>query len=60
MLLRIPNLKILYMHGNKVADFSEVDKLTTCDSLRKLALHGNPIDQIPVRRLKDPYIIAYL
>ncbi|XP_013413154.1 leucine-rich repeat-containing protein 51-like [Lingula anatina] len=43
---KYPNLQILYLHGNGIADLKEVDNLATCRSLRKLTLHGNPIENI--------------
>jgi len=36
------------MHGNRIEDISEVDKLGEIPSLRKLALHGNAIENIKV------------
>lgn len=39
-----PNLQILYLHGNGINDINEVDKLGGAPNLRKLTLHGNPMD----------------
>jgi len=49
VLCDFPNLQILYLHGNLIADINEVDKLRTVKSVKKLALHGNPIENIKVR-----------
>ncbi|ELU12804.1 hypothetical protein CAPTEDRAFT_164006 [Capitella teleta] len=39
-----PNLQILYLHGNQITDIKEVDKLAGVKNLKKLCLHGNPIE----------------
>ncbi|KAK6633680.1 hypothetical protein RUM43_001269 [Polyplax serrata] len=46
-LLTLKNLKILYMHGNKIKFFIEVSKLKPLKLLRTLTLHGNPIEEHP-------------
>lgn len=50
-----PNLQILYLHGNQINDIREVDKLGGMKTLRKLSLHGNPIDNIKGYR---SYVLA--
>lgn len=47
VLLKYPNVKILYMHGNTIEHLSEVDKLAKLKNLRNLTLHGNPIESEP-------------
>ena len=42
------NLQILYLHGNQINDISQIDQLTPLRSLRKLTLHGNPIENVKV------------
>merc|ERR1711976_448983 len=42
--LDYPCLQILYLHGNSISDIKEVDKLSGVRSLKKLCLHGNPIE----------------
>ncbi|GJQ78045.1 hypothetical protein Trydic_g2390 [Trypoxylus dichotomus] len=43
ILLKYMNLKIIYLHGNKIDDFEEVKILQGFPNLRSLTLHGNPI-----------------
>ncbi len=42
-LLSLANLKSLYLHGNKISAFKEVDKLSSLAKLQTLTLHANPI-----------------
>jgi len=44
VICELHNLKLLYFHGNTVADIKEVDKLAGLPALQKLSLHGNPIE----------------
>ncbi|XP_038051897.1 leucine-rich repeat-containing protein 51-like [Patiria miniata] len=44
VILKFPNLKILYLHGNGVEDLKEVEKLACLPKLMSLTLHGNPVD----------------
>jgi len=44
IICELQNLKLLYLHGNAVADIKEVDKLACLPELQKLSLHGNPIE----------------
>jgi Leucine-rich repeat (LRR) protein len=44
VLCEFPNLQILYLHGNSIGDIAEVDKLAGIPSLKKLAIHGNPME----------------
>ena len=43
-LLKLPNLMMLYLHGNNIFKLSEVDKLADLPKLKTLSLHGNPIE----------------
>jgi len=45
-ILKFSNLKILYLHGNKIMDISELDKLKNLHDLNSLAVHGNPMEKI--------------
>ena len=45
-LLQLPNLTVLYFHGNNIDAITQVDKLSALTKLRSLALHGNPIEII--------------
>ena len=56
-LFRFKNLKILYLHGNKIADMKTIVKLRKLTCLRSLTLHGNPIEQTPSYRR---YVVAIL
>lgn len=44
VLLQLPNLMMLYMHGNNISKLNEVDKLASLPQLKTLTLHGNPIE----------------
>ncbi|XP_076446516.1 leucine-rich repeat-containing protein 51-like isoform X2 [Babylonia areolata] len=46
-LVEFKQLHILYLHGNKIKDLKEVDKLASLPKLRKLTLHGNPMEEQP-------------
>ena len=48
VLCTYPNLQILYLHGNQINEIKEVDKLGDITTLKKLCLHGNPIETIKV------------
>ena len=45
-ILKFPNLKTLYLHGNKISDLAEIDKLKGLPQLTTLAIHGNPMEKI--------------
>ena len=44
--IKYPNIKSLYLHGNAIENFNEIKKLKTMNNLRRLTLHGNPIGNI--------------
>lgn len=44
------NLKILYLHGNKISNIANILKLKKLKNLRSLTLHGNPIENVPCYR----------
>ncbi|XP_059168067.1 leucine-rich repeat-containing protein 51-like [Physella acuta] len=46
VLTQFENLKILYLHGNSIAEMKEVNKLSSLQKLWKLTLHGNEIENI--------------
>lgn len=48
--IKYPNIKSLYLHGNAIENFNEIKKLKTMNNLRRLTLHGNPIDTLPQYR----------
>jgi Leucine-rich repeat (LRR) protein len=37
----------LYLHGNKIYNLTEIDKLSNLKELTALAIHGNPIENLP-------------
>ncbi|CAH8484631.1 unnamed protein product [Schistosoma turkestanicum] len=41
----LKHLKIIYLHGNKLASFQEVTKLQQLPELSRLTLHGNPVEK---------------
>ncbi len=49
-------LKSLYLHGNKISDLSEIDKLKTLKNLTTLAIHGNPMEKVAGFR---NYVLAH-
>lgn len=51
------NLKILYLHGNKISNINSVLKLRKLLKLRTLTLHGNPIESLSNYR---SYIVIIL
>ena len=50
VLLTFPNLQILYLHGNQIGDLKEIEKLARLTELKKLSLHGNPLENEKVNR----------
>lgn len=57
VLCDIPNLRILYLHGNAINNIAEVDKLGGIGTLKKLTLHGNPIENSRNYRF---YVLAHI
>ncbi|XP_076256690.1 leucine-rich repeat-containing protein 51-like isoform X1 [Rhynchophorus ferrugineus] len=56
-ILKFPNLKILYFHGNCINDLNVVSKLRPLEQLRSVTFHGNPIANHPKYR---NYIVSVL
>jgi len=44
VLLKYPNLKAIYMHGNKIKQLASVEKLAKLENLMSLTMNGNPIE----------------
>ncbi|XP_060798185.1 leucine rich repeat containing 51 [Neoarius graeffei] len=44
VLTELVELRVLYLHGNSVCNFSEVDKLGALPLLHTITLHGNSIE----------------
>ena len=51
VLLKYPKLTVIYLHGNQITKFNEVDKLRELSHISKLTLHGNPIEEMRNYRL---------
>ena len=45
-IIKYPNIRSLYFHGNAIENFNELKKLTVMNNLRRLTLHGNPIGTV--------------
>uniref|UniRef100_A0A8C2GC02 Leucine-rich repeat-containing protein 51 n=1 Tax=Cyprinus carpio TaxID=7962 RepID=A0A8C2GC02_CYPCA len=43
VLTQLKELRLLYLHGNRICKLSEVDKLAALPFLHTITLHGNPI-----------------
>ena len=39
-MLRFPNLKVLYLHGNNICQMNQLGRLTLLPNLYSLTLHG--------------------
>ncbi|KAK6172600.1 hypothetical protein SNE40_016223 [Patella caerulea] len=46
ILCEFEGLEILYLHGNQINNIGEVEKLQSLKNLRKLTLHGNPVENV--------------
>lgn len=57
---KFTNLKILYLHGNKIANIADILKLRKLQNLRSLTLHGNPIEDVPCYRGYIIYLLPQL
>ena len=59
-LLQITALKVLNLHVNKIAGRGEVAKLRALKQLRKLSLHGNPIEEKPGKPAYREFVVSTL
>ncbi|XP_060534109.1 leucine-rich repeat-containing protein 51-like [Cylas formicarius] len=55
--LKFPNLKILYFHGNCIDNFDEIFKLKSLKHLKTVTFQGNPISNHPRYR---SYVVSVL
>lgn len=46
-ILEFPALKMIYLHGNKIRHFADLQRLQRLPNLYSLTLHGNPIENNP-------------
>ena len=60
VLFNYPKLSCIYLHGNQIASFKEVEKLSYMENLAKLTMHGNPVEELPNYRLRVPAAISTL
>ncbi|XP_067102948.1 leucine rich repeat containing 51 [Osmerus mordax] len=57
VLCELPELRVLYLHGNSICNLSEVDKLGALPFLHTLTMHGNSVENENGYRR---YVIAVL
>lgn len=46
IILKFCNLSIIYFHGNRIKEITEVGKLHKLKKLRNITFHGNPISDM--------------
>lgn len=55
----LSNLKILFLHSNKIENITEIQKLTNLSKLKKLTLENNPLMEM-YNKFYRSFIIHYL
>lgn len=62
-ILDFQGLKCLYLHGNKINNLLEIEKLRKLKNLTSVTLHGNPIENLVAFRhfilSKLPYLKTF-
>ncbi|SCO93889.1 leucine-rich repeat protein, putative [Plasmodium malariae] len=58
-LLMLNNLKILYLHSNKLENINEIKKLQSLPKLKKLTVENNPIMDL-YNKFYRPFVIHYV
>jgi len=59
-ILEFPNLKMLYLHGNKISHLPQLSRLTFLPNLYSLTLHGNPLETQASYRSSILAMLPYL
>jgi len=59
-ILEFPNLKMIYLHGNKITSLTDLTRLTLLPNLYSLTLHGNPLENSPNYRSSVLKMLPYL
>jgi len=59
-ILEFPNLKMIYLHGNKITSLTDLTRLTLLPNLYSLTLHGNPVENSPNYRSSVLKMLPYL
>jgi len=59
-ILEFPNLKMIYLHGNKISSLDDLTKLKGLPNLYSLTLHGNPLENNPGYRSSVLTMLPYL
>ncbi|CAL8072866.1 unnamed protein product [Orchesella dallaii] len=59
-LSQLPNLKILYLHGNALTDMTEIPNLRCLKNLVALTLHGNPVEEETGYRISVLFYLPWL
>ena len=59
-LSRFPNLKMIYLHGNKISSLEDLSRLKLLPNLYSLTLHGNPLENSTNYRSSVLRMLPYL
>jgi len=59
-ILEFPNLKMLYLHGNKISHLPQLSRLALLPNLYSLTLHGNPLETRTGYRASVLAMLPYL
>jgi len=59
-ILEFPNLKMIYLHGNKISSLTDLSKLKSLPNLYSVTLHGNPLENKPDYRSSILTMLPYL